>query len=405
MRGMIPRLVKSIKPLLLAIVLMIVGVTAAEFWLRLALASPKPGSGAGEGLRAYIEFSDRLHHRLTRSAEWVETNPDTSESISVRTNSLGLRSDEVVVPKPANTFRILCLGGDAVAGLVTASQDLFSSRLEQLLLDRSDLQIEVINAGVPKYCPLLSYLQVKHELLALQPDLLVLSMEMDDIAEDYRYRRFTENGADRLPTSCPYPLLVDQSSNDEDSGIESLQVFKWCRRRLQNSWEYHVTLEENREIGSPLADYAWIRDDPPDWSIHIRQALSALDQLKMLANANSCQLIVAVVPAPWQISATASNGGQARQNVGVADNAHFTSRAPFRIISEYAIKHGIAYCDASQFILESAHRDKLYLKNAAELSQVGHDLYARILAGYIAWQFISRRPAVSGNASPPSSWR
>lgn len=89
-----------------------------------------------------------------------------------RTNSLGWRSGEITLPKPAGVFRILCIGGSTTVEGRT-NETTYPAMLQTQLRDHFHTQsIEVINCGVhgrgigserdglPKY-------------LALQPDLIV----------------------------------------------------------------------------------------------------------------------------------------------------------------------------------------------------------------------------------------
>ena len=77
-------------------------------------------------------------------------------SPNVHTNSFGLRSPEVSVPKPGGTVRILMLGDSFTFGFGAADDEVFSRRLEARLRDAYPSRtIEVVNAGVLSYCPLL----------------------------------------------------------------------------------------------------------------------------------------------------------------------------------------------------------------------------------------------------------
>src|SRR4029453_17992017 len=103
------------------------------------------------------------------------------------TNSFGLRSAEVAVPKPAGTFRILLLGDSFTFGFRAADEMVFARKLEQRLRADGFLSVEVVNAGVLSYCPLLEYLQYRHQLHALEPDLVILNFDMSDVQDHLEY--------------------------------------------------------------------------------------------------------------------------------------------------------------------------------------------------------------------------
>ena len=81
------------------------------------------------------------------------------------------------VPKPANTFRVIVIGGSTVIGSgVADSRVAMPAQLLRLLRDRTDLadwRVEVINAGVPGYDISQEYLYLMTRLMAYQPDLVV----------------------------------------------------------------------------------------------------------------------------------------------------------------------------------------------------------------------------------------
>jgi lysophospholipase L1-like esterase len=98
------------------------------------------------------------------------------------TNSLGFRGGELAVPKPANTFRIMCMGGSTTE---EGSDNVnYPKCLEKELRDAfPGRNIEVVNCGVCgiKTSGLLLRLA---EYLKLQPDLIVLYEGVNDITHD-----------------------------------------------------------------------------------------------------------------------------------------------------------------------------------------------------------------------------
>jgi len=332
-----------------------------------------------------------VHHTLKPSHAFIVKNPDTGERLKATINSLGLRGPEPAIPKPPGTFRVLCLGDDSTFAAGTREADTFCARLQAELAGRIASSVEVINAGVPEYCPLLSYLQFRHELLALQPDLIVLSFDMSDVADDYLLRRQAVMTRDGQPLSCTHPALeLPRSCKSDREGLLLLPQF--ARQRI-NCLLAGRTLDENsRSIDSPKCRYLWLKDEGPDWSVHIGQALSPLKHLGELARSTGASLVVAACPAPWQVSPRASAGNNVREEAGIAADACLKSRRPFEIIGEFCTAHQIPFCDVSASFAQGTEPERLYLTNAAAFSPEGHALYARELAGFI----IRNRPAAGG---------
>jgi SGNH hydrolase-like domain, acetyltransferase AlgX len=138
--------------------------------------------------RGIVEFCSTRHHRLTpngrlrhRSYEfdYVWTN-----------NSLGMRDRERPRAKPPGTFRVLFLGDSMVQGhgvpLEQTMAALLESRLNQ---PRGPNEVEVLNAGVFGYGPLLEYLYLEEILPSLQPDLVLLGFTLaNDVGDDWFYQ-------------------------------------------------------------------------------------------------------------------------------------------------------------------------------------------------------------------------
>ncbi len=366
------------------------------------------GCGLEIGLRVYDSYTGELstspddsplstrcwwsHHRLKPLLDVTEIQPDSGAEIHLLTNSYGLRGSEISVPKPPGVWRVVCLGDETTLAPDVEQGETFCTQLQTLLQSQSRLKVEVINAGIPGYCPLLSYLQAKQSLLALEPDLFIFNFDMSDIADDHQYRRFVRTQAG-LPLACPHPTLDARSKQADETGRLRLLTPGWCKRHvglLLNSGE---NSEDRRDIDTPQGRYAWLRDNPPDWSIYVEQALSPIGLLNELAKQSRSALLLAVVPAPWQIAAGACSGREARDAAGVPVNAIYKSRAPFEILGQYALEKQIPFCDASLVFLRIEHPERLYLHNAPRLSVDGHTWYARVLS----------RAIVNGGAAPWSN--
>jgi hypothetical protein len=266
------------------------------------------------------------HHTLKPSRAFAVRNPDTNAQIRVSISGMGLRGSELVIPRPEKTFRVICLGDETTLAANIEESKTFCSRLQQLLQEGRADTIEVVNAGVPEYCPLLSCLQLRHQLLGLEPNVVVLNFDTSDVADDYRFRRFAVISDAGAPLSCAHPSLAMKQPAGQSKLERSLLLPEWSRQqigRILSQW----SPEENSEaIDEPMGRYRWLEDDPPDWSIHVRQTLDPIAHIQTLLAGSGIPLIVAACPAPWQVSAAASSGPGVRARAGVAQHAHYRSR-------------------------------------------------------------------------------
>jgi len=370
-----------LKHIVYALIALLVVIAGLELGLRLhdSFAAASANSSMDEwGLSVP---SATAHHALRPLATWIEHNPDTGAAVPITTNSFGLRGDEPVVPKPNKVFRIVCLGDERLLAPQTAAAETFCARLQSLLQTRTTFRVEVVNAGVPGYCPLLSYLQVRHSLLSLQADLFILNFDMSDVSDDHRYRRQTQMDGSSTPLACPHADLSMPGLRRKRSFLERLRIVQWSICQLRRLPLGTAQPDDRRDIDIPESRYAWLKDDPPDWSVYIEQALSPIEQLHQTSAQVYGRFFLATYPKPWQVSGSASR--DVRASLGIATGRVYRSRRPFDLLAKFAAERGIPFCDASSAFAQSEHPDKLYMTKTERFSPRGHELYARVLARFI----------------------
>jgi len=321
-----------------------------------------------------------VHHSLKPVEVKSAGSLFTSATHQLRTNSLGLRGGEITIPKPAGVYRIVCLGDDRTFAAGVPEEATFSAQLQSLLQNYTQQRVEVINAGIPDYCPLLSYLQVKHQLAALQADLFVLNLDMSDVADDYRYRRLTVISPEGAPEYCTHPRLLPSPDTGSSDDCDLLLLLQWGKRRATEFLADSMQETETPGIGMDTGRYAWLKEDAPDWSVYIQQTLQPIAHLKQLTRGMYADLMVATGPVPWQVSPTASSDGRLRQEIGVPTGTFNPSRRPFELIAGYCAEQYVDFCDASPAFRADQTPDTLYLNEHVEYSAAGHRIYTRELA-------------------------
>lgn len=101
------------------------------------------------------------------------------EGIPVHINSLGFRDEEVELPKPPNTYRILNVGDSVAFGWKVNLEDSYGKQLEVLLNTQDDgTNYEVINVGVPGWTIDTAHAFITQEGLQYDPDLVVLDITL-----------------------------------------------------------------------------------------------------------------------------------------------------------------------------------------------------------------------------------
>lgn len=325
------------------------------------------------------------HHELKPLLRLNISAHGNEPDFELRTNSLGLRGDEITMPKPEGTYRIVCLGDERTAGIDVPETETFCQQVQALLQSRSKLTIEVINAGIPDYCPLLSALQFKQKLIAVQPDLVVMNWDMSDVWDDYRFRRYTTMGANNEPLGCSNPLLDPPRLRERKQVADLFLIPQFCVQHGCQLWARRVLPAPPKEIDSPTGKYAWLQDQPPDWSIYIQQSLEAMEAARDQCERLGGTFLVAVHPAPWQVATTASNGESVRASVGVGQGVVYRSRDPFNTIAAFCDRKDkeMWCCDLSPIIQSDPLAVDLYQSDSSNYSAAGHQLAARIMATFI----------------------
>lgn len=325
-----------------------------------------------------------VHHQLKPSRAYLLRNPDSEQMTRVCVNSTGVRGPEITIPKPSGLFRVIWLGDDIVFSPHVPEAQTACQLLRDQLAESSAIQVEVINAGTPDYCPLLCYLQMRHSLLTLEPDLVIINYDMTDVSDDHEVRWQVNSDTSGFPTSCTHPdLELPRPMIQGRSAFDALLLPKWGRQFLNGFLSEHTSRGAGGSIDFPRSRYAWLAETPPpDWQDPIQQSFSPLLLLNQMLSGRKIPLIVTSVPAPWQVSPHATAGGQAREKVGVPRNGVFLSTRPFEQLGEYCSRNGIEFCDVSESFRGHPDGAILYLKTLAELSPAGHELLAEELAAY-----------------------
>jgi hypothetical protein len=356
---------RSLRLLGLAVLAIALAPCLIEIGLRIAacrsdLAAASPSTAGPDVVPSWT-----THHQLAPLQRKPISRKDNSSSqlaepVLFRTNSLGLRGRELRLPKPPGVFRILLLGDESILGQSTDESLTVAARLEHWLQTRSQMKIEVVNAGLPDSCPLLTFLQVRHRLLTLQPDMLLVDVNSGDARDDRRYRRSTELAADGQPLASSHPEL--SSPKRSRSLSENFLVVRHTERLLA-SWLSETPAQESVE-----GRFAPIPASVPGVGTSISEeqlslTLSPLEDLASLAVTVPGGLVVATHPSEGELAR------EARQ-----DDPDLTNR-----LREFAQRRRLLFCDSTPAFRTAMENGPVFLPRG-ELSRTGHEAYARALA-------------------------
>ena len=144
----------------------------------------------------YIVNDDILHHKLRSNVDIIDRTRDNP--FHLITNSQGWpEANDVPLAKPTKTFRLFEVGDSNTQGVIDHGQRM--SDLVERDLNRQagpDAPFyDVINTGTSSYSMLTYRLQIEYDILPREPNLVVINVDMTDVANDLLYRKFAVRDA------------------------------------------------------------------------------------------------------------------------------------------------------------------------------------------------------------------
>ena len=374
--------------------------------LLLALAALPAAAGAVElGVRAYDSHAGGAlsrppcphgqtvpcplaRHALPAHGRVAAADPATGEPHACAVNSLGLRGDEVAVPKPAGRWRMLVSGDGATLAAGLPAENTFAGRLASELARGSAgaagpaadaaavaARTEVLNAAVPGDCPLLSVLRLR-TLASLQPDLVLLCVRPSDLAEDARYRRDLLVDGDGRPVACPHPAFTRPGGCESDS--------PWWRRSLTaRLLARRATACAAPAAGGP-AGGAGVTGDSGVTDAAAELALAPLAELARVKTARGFAAAVVILPE--------SPGSR------FADDRPAAARIAAAAAAAGLPAHDAA-ADFAALAADPARDPAELMTPGGRLTAAGH---ARLAAGLAAFLLTPRVPAGPENSAGPA---
>ena len=326
-------LVRGVKHLIGAVFMLAGLICAAEVGLRgytWYQEHHQDAAVAADDVTAYVTPSSETYQKLRPLANFRLSTAGGRE-VLLQTNSFGLRGPEPQQPKPAGTFRVVCLGDERTIAAEVPLAETYCVRLQERLQSRTNLRVEVINGGLPGGCPLTELILLSHRLIGLQPDLVLVHVDATDISDDRLIRPFTFVDDGGRPVAAVHPQLRGSRTSPLLSLSQEFRLVDLARRQLASTWEQRTA----------RADVSW---NESDWSVHVEQALQPLSDLKHLAGGAYCELVVSTIGDPL-----ADHSAQVAETGEVRPVAHTAGR-PAVSLADYAKSRQLLYVDASPYL-------------------------------------------------------
>ena len=371
-----PRVISKLRSrVIVTVIATVMGLGVVEGYLRLADVQPGvlalflPPAGSA---RSY-----RLKPNLNLAVP-VETT-----TISIKTNSHGMRWREVDLLKPAGMTRVAFVGDSFAFGQWSDSAEhslvgTFDSRMRTRGFD-------VLNFGVPGYGFLEVEEQLETDVKAFQPDYIVLlSFNGNDFADTYmgfdRYEvgssGLLRSNADHRARTIPAEFMPKQSSHP--GPLESIYLYNVLQRARRNMFSPPPPPDSGFpprrpafETDNTISAFFWSRKAYPPFAEQARKvSIEALERIAKLCEINGARLIIITIPTLQQI-----------YFADAFPESHDVCR-PQKYVEEFASTRQIPYLDLLPPLAEHYRRTgaNLHFQHEGHFNNEGHRVTGELIA-------------------------
>jgi hypothetical protein len=358
--------------------LLAVGLAIAivESYYRLSWDPPPLNDAVAE---RYVA-DQRMNHAFQPNLN-IATSPHPQIPRFVfKTNELGLRiGHEYSIQKPPGTKRIVFAGDSFVEGY---DYDMtVPARLERGLqpdFQKEGLRLEVIHAGTGSYSPVLHYMALKYKLLQLQPDVVVVAIDMTDTFDDYvKYGPIVQWRGEE-PIAVPSEMAGIQRSIRQGM-VKNLHFYErdfWIAATFDYLHLSQYIFDKN--IGDYAKKYTkfreyWVGDHGfkrplfdvknPETRERIEYSLTWIARIVDLLRVRGIRLVIAMYPYKIQLQDP-------------------TLLSYFDVYADFAEKHGVLFHSAVNAFQNQPNIEALFLSGDTHYNYVGQEVWATALIDF-----------------------
>jgi len=319
---------------------------------------------------------DYRHHKLVPNSHARLEQRDFSYVQKI--NSLGLRGEEIEIEKSPDTYRILMLGDSFTMGKGVEDDETFAQLLQDSLNRRLALcegkPVEILNAGVDGYSPILSYVQLTRELHVLQPDMVVLNLDMNDLMGEAYYRQLAIHGDDGeiigVQKATDKPLMERFRSWSERNLYFTRLLLIYVNEIFDYNDARAVVTQANTEVlAHTLADDTVQREE--QWL----DLFDSITRIGNFADEQGAEFLLTTYPHAHQVNDFEGIPGR----YGFVPEDAVVSDRSVDLIREYSENNGIQFVSMFPDFRAYEGEDKLYFDYDTHWTPAG----TRVMAGGI----------------------
>jgi lysophospholipase L1-like esterase len=347
-------------------------ILAAQFWIFEAALRTWGSSEAAPSFQGLFEDDPQIGYRLKPHARTRFVTSEFAADIAV--NSIGLRDDEEIGPKPAGERRIVLLGDSLVLSVQVPFEQTFGELLEKRLNARGGAtRYRVINAGVQGYGPIEEQLFFRRIAPAVQADIVIPVIFVGNDAE--------EALASRGKLSGPQNVAAAGKSSSLTTRLRRLvrrsMVLQILRLRAVSATERFTSTTAPPE--PPLQSYA--ASPAPRIAEGLSVARSSIEDIRQTAAAGGATTAVVLMPARFQVddgdygrlkAAVAAAGGQLLRDAATERFDRALASLP------------VPRLDVLPALRRALPGPDLFYQESVHLTPRGHEVVAEALDTFIA---------------------
>ncbi len=230
----------------------------------------------------------------------LETNKGYDYYLEISAQGLPL-SPHYEIPKPENHFRVLALGDSITHGLYVEKEHKFVTWLEALLQPEfPDWIVEVVNGGTDDYGTEQEMLWLAERGLRFEPDLIVLTVYLNDSRPSVRLNPFAAASYNTLNTRSHayyfYSQFLRQQMLQREVDRDDFR-FRYVQDLEQESWKTEpAALKEMIESANQDWGLPWTENGMGVW-------LADLEGLLALIRDTGVPVMVVITPVSVQVEA------------------------------------------------------------------------------------------------------
>lgn len=323
------------------------------------------------------------HHKLIPNTQSYFEQRDFS--YIQRVNNFGLRGKDITIKKPAKVFRILMLGDSFTMGKGVEDNETVPFIVEELLKSqRAKPQdtIEVLNGGVDSYAPILSYIQLTRDLKLLEPDMVILNLDVSDLVQEAVYRS--------IAVYTPDGEIIGVSGDNKNNSTFTDRLRDWTERNLYltrlmfyyaNKFFKYKEFTVRRIVEQANFELAMhtLAEDTADRQEQWQNLFDSILKIKEFCEANSMRFILTTYPWGHQVNE--------KENIPIKyqfmpKGATVSDKSLLKII-EFSSDNNIPLINLFPVFRSYSGQSLLYFKHDTHMTTAGYRLMANGIAQYL----------------------